>query len=71
MNIVFTGGNGRFGRIFKKKSKIKNIRYPSKKQLNILKISSIKKYLKQKKINIVIHAAGLSRPMDIHDKEIV
>ena len=70
MKIVFTGGSGRFGKVFKSKTKLKNIFYPDKKELNILNISSIKKYLSKKKPKIVIHAAGLSRPMDIHEKDI-
>ena len=48
MKIVFTGGSGRFGKIFKSKIKLKNIFYPNKKELNILNISSIKKYLSKK-----------------------
>ena len=70
MNIVFTGGNGRFGKIFQEKTKLKKIFFPSKKELNILNLKSIRKYLIKKKIKIVIHAAALSRPMDIHDKKI-
>ena len=70
--IVFTGGTGRFGQVLKKtvsKSNI-NIFFPSSKILNILKIDSIRKYLKLKKPTYLIHAAGLSRPMDMHDKDI-
>ena len=70
MNIVFTGGNGRFGRIFQEKTKLKNIFFPNKKEFNILNLNSIKKYLIKKKIKTVIHAAALSRPMDIHYKKI-
>ena len=70
MKIVFTGGSGRFGKIFKSKIKLKNIFYPNKKELNILNLSSIKKYLSKKKPKIIIHAAGLSRPMDMHEKDI-
>ena len=47
-----------------------NINYPSKKELNILKISSIKNYIKKTKPKYLIHSAALSRPMSIHDKEI-
>ena len=69
--IVVTGGSGRFGSILKSfKSKKKNYLFPSKKQLNILNINSIKKYLKKKKPKILLHLAGLSRPMKIHDKDI-
>ena len=70
MKIIFLGGNGRFGKVFKKVSKIKNILYPNKKKLNILNISSIKNYLVKNKPKILIHAAGLSRPMNIHEKKI-
>ena len=35
-----------------------------------MKINSIKKYLKSKKPNYLIHLAGLSRPMSLHDKNI-
>tara|TARA_B100001109_G_C18643073_1_gene371529 strand:- start:64 stop:675 length:612 start_codon:yes stop_codon:yes gene_type:complete len=38
--------------------------------LNILNINSIKKYLRLKKPNYLIHLAGLSRPMDLHEKNI-
>ena len=71
MKIIFTGGSGRFGSIFKDKSKIKGLLYPKKKELNILNISSINNYLKKHRPKIVIHAAGLSRPMEIHDKDIL
>ena len=68
--IVITGGNGRFGSILKKIYKSKKIFYPNKKQLNILSIMSVKKYLKKIKPKILIHLAGLSRPMTIHEDNI-
>ena len=68
--IVITGGGGRFGSKLKKiKNKFKLI-FPSKKELNILNLKSIKKYLEIKKPKYLIHLAGLSRPMKIHDKHI-
>ena len=67
--IVVTGGNGRFGSVLKKNSR-NNLLFPTKKQLNILKLNSIKNYLKIKKPRTLIHLAGLSRPMIIHDKNI-
>ena len=70
MKIIFTGGNGRFGSIFKKKTKLKNVYFPKSKELNILNLNSIKRILKKYKPKIVIHAAGLSRPMEIHEKKI-
>ena len=68
--IVITGGSGRFGTKLKKiKNKFKLI-FPNKRELNILNLKSIKKYLKIKKPKYLIHLAGLSRPMEIHDKYI-
>ena len=69
-NIVITGGNGRFGSVLKKIINKKNLLFPTKKELNILKLNSIKSYLKIKKPRVLIHLAGLSRPMNIHDKNI-
>ena len=70
MKIIFTGGSGRFGEVFKKKTNLKNIFFPKKKDFDILNLKQIQKYLSKKKPNILIHAAGLSRPMDIHEKKI-
>ena len=69
--IVFTGGSGRFGSVLKKTKNNHKILFPSKKDLNILNLKSIKKYLIKKKPDIFIHAAALSRPMNIHDKNII
>tara|TARA_B100000902_G_C26558506_1_gene550717 strand:+ start:60 stop:212 length:153 start_codon:yes stop_codon:yes gene_type:complete len=49
MKIVFTGGSGRFGKIFKSKTKLKNVLYPKRNELNILNTLSIQKYLSKKK----------------------
>ena len=68
--IVITGGDGRFAQILKKDNKKLNILYPGKKELNILNINSINRYLKKNKPKYLIHAAALSRPMNIHDKQI-
>ena len=68
--IVITGGDGRFAQILKKDNKKLDILYPGKKELNVLDINSINKYLKKNKPKYLIHAAALSRPMNIHDKQI-
>ena len=69
--IVITGGTGRFGNELKGiKTKHKHF-FPTKKQLNILKINSITKYFKKTKPDVVIHLAGLSRPMELHEKNII
>jgi len=68
--IIVTGGNGRFAQELKQiKSRYKFI-FRNKKQLNILSIKSIKKNFINFKPDCVLHLAGLSRPMSIHDKEI-
>jgi dTDP-4-dehydrorhamnose reductase len=68
--IIITGGTGRFGEYLKKIKSPHKLFFPNKKELNILKPKSIESYLKAKKANIVIHLAGLSRPMDVHNREI-
>ena len=70
--IVITGGSGRFGEVVRRdfdRSKY-NIYFPNKTNLNILNLVSIKKYLRLKKPNYLIHLAGLSRPMNLHEKNI-
>ena len=68
--IVVTGGSGRFAQSLKKtKSKYKFI-YPSKKELDICSLKSIRSYLKKVKPKTVLHLAGLSRPMMMHNKKI-
>ena len=66
--IVITGGTGRFGQILKSLKTKNKLYFPKRNQLNITKLNSIRKYLKKTKPNILIHMAGLSRPMIIHEK---
>jgi len=68
--IVVTGGSGRFGEILKKYNTKHKIFFPTKKQLDILKPKKIQSYLKKIRPNILIHLAGLSRPMKIHETNI-
>ncbi len=68
--IVVSGGNGRFATVLKKTINSKNYCFPSKSQMNILKLGSIEKYLKLKKPRYFIHVAALSRPMNIHERKI-
>ena len=70
--IVFTGGSGRFAKAFKKiKNQVNyNFFFPQKKELNILNLKSIKDYLRKVKPKYLLHLAGLSRPMNIHEKDI-
>lgn len=68
--ILVTGGNGRFANILKNHNKKLNLIFCSKKELNILSLRSIEKNLKKFKPNILMHCAGLSRPMSLHEKNI-
>ena len=68
--IVITGGSGRFGNILKKYKTKNKVLFPSKKTLNILDLKKIEKFLELKKPDILIHLAGLSRPMKIHEQDI-
>ena len=68
--IVVTGGSGRFGSFLKRHKTKHKIFFPNKKQLNILSPKSIKNYLTIKKPNILVHLAGLSRPMKLHEIDI-
>ncbi len=68
--IVITGGSGRFGQVFRQNQKKYKFQFlfPNKNKLNILNLKSTKKYLSNKKPKYLIHLAGLSRPMSIHNK---
>ena len=70
--IVFTGGSGRFAKAFKKiENQVDyNFYFPQKKEVNILNVKSIKDYLRRVKPKYLLHLAGLSRPMNIHEKDI-
>ncbi len=68
--ILLTGGDGRFAKILKKTNKSLNLIYVSKKQCDILNLNSIIKIVKKIKPKVLIHCAGLSRPMKIHEKNI-
>ena len=68
--IIFTGGTGRFAKVFKKFKTNYKVYYPNKKNLNINKLDSIKSYVNKIKPDYLIHCAALSRPMSIHDQTI-
>ena len=68
--IIITGGTGRFGNVLKKYKTNHKLLFPTKNQLNILNIKNIKKYFKKNKPKILIHLAGLSRPMNLHETNI-
>ncbi len=70
VKILVTGSDSRFGKIFKKLNTKHKFIFRNKKELNILSATSIKKNLKKFKPNYVLHLAGLSRPMEVHEKNI-
>ena len=69
--IVITGGTSRFSMALRKIKTKHKLFFPTKKEFDITKVHTIKSYLTKTKPNIVIHLAGLSRPMKIHDENIV
>jgi len=68
--IIVTGGNGRFAKELKKTKSKYNFIFKNKKNLNILSTKSIAKSIKNEKPDCILHLAGLSRPMSIHEKNI-
>jgi dTDP-4-dehydrorhamnose reductase len=68
--IIVTGGDGRFAKELKKINCKYNFIFRNKSQLNILSIKSLKDNFKKFKPDCILHLAGLSRPMSIHDTEI-
>ena len=68
--ILVTGGQGRFAKVLKKNNKFLNLYFATKKECNILNIKSLEKIIKKLKPKIILHCAGLSRPMEIHQKNI-
>ena len=67
VKILVTGSDSRFGNILKKTKDNHNFIFKNKKQLDILSPSSIRRNLKKYKPKYLLHLAGLSRPMKIHE----
>ena len=69
--IIFTGGSGEFGKVFKKLNfNKKNIYYPSSKIFDVTNVKKMEKFIKKIKPKFIIHAAAISRPMSLHEKKI-
>lgn len=60
-NILLLGGSGNLGSSIIKSNFFKNIKYPSKKKLNILNQNKIERYLRQNNIYLILHCAALAR----------
>ena len=68
LKIIVTGSEGRFGKVLQKFNK--KLIFRNKKQLNILSLNSISKNFKKYRPSHILHLAGLSRPMKIHELNI-
>ena len=68
--ILVTGGDGRFSKTLKKLKSKYNFIFTNKKQLDINNYNLIIKNLKKYKPKYLLHLAGLSRPMSLHEKNI-
>ena len=67
---LVTGGNGRFAKVLKKENTILDLKFLAKNEFNILNLKSIEKSLIKYNPKILIHTAGLSRPMEQHERNI-
>ncbi len=65
--ILATGKTSRFVKFLKEDFRDFNIKFPSKSSFDILNYNQINNYIKKNKITHLIHIAGLSRPMSLHD----
>ena len=70
IKIIFTGGTGRFGKIFRQIKTNYDLYFPTRKQFDITNFKKLENYTKSVKPKFLIHAAALSRPMEDHDKHI-
>jgi len=59
--ILLTGGSGTLGGAILNSGLFKNIYHPTRKELNILDSKKLKRFIKQKKSNLIIHCAALAR----------
>ena len=66
--IIVTGSDGRFGKILQKLNN--KLIFRNKKQFDILSPYSISRNLNKYKPSHILHLAGLSRPMKIHEKSV-
>jgi len=67
MKILISGGNGRFAKELIRQNTIHTIIPLSKSSMNIMEPLSIDNAIKKYTPDIFIHAAALSRPMNVHN----
>ena len=68
--IIITGGTGRFGKVLKNYKTKHKVFFPDKREFDICNEKKMQKYIKKIKPNYLIHLAGLSRPMSVHNEDI-
>ena len=68
--IIVTGGTGRFGSVLKRSKLNYKMIFPKKYDLDITNFNSVKKFINKTRPFCLIHLAGLSRPMKIHETDI-
>ena len=68
--ILVTGSTSRFCKFLKNDLKNYSVYFTNKKNFNILDYRKMKSFVKNKKIDYLVHIAGLSRPMNMHEKNI-
>ena len=69
-SILITGENSRFCNFLKKDLTNYKTYFTSKRNFNIFNKKQMKNFIKNKKIKYLIHIAGLSRPMNLHEENI-
>jgi len=68
--IIVTGGTGRFWNVLKRYKTNHKLFFPTKDQFNILNMKNLERYISKVKPSVLIHLAGLSRPMKLHTSNI-
>tara|TARA_Y100000992_G_C21117213_1_gene420126 strand:+ start:70 stop:774 length:705 start_codon:yes stop_codon:yes gene_type:complete len=68
--ILVTGGEGRFCKKLEKSKTQLKFYFANKKECNILNYKSLQKIVRKIKPDIIMHCAGLSRPMSLHETNI-
>jgi dTDP-4-dehydrorhamnose reductase len=68
--ILVTGGDGRFASELKKVKTSIQFTYLNRKKLDVTNLKSIINAIEKHKPKTILHLAGLSRPMDVHEKNI-
>ena len=69
--ILISGGDGKFAQAILKNNKKFQIFAPNKKQMNILKYSTVINYVKKIRPHFFIHSAALTTPMSRHTLEVI